>query len=252
MGDGPSIAQLRKATQDRPDKHDFYMWGVIRKISVYVTWLAVRTPITPNQITLFSMIFGLAGASFFASANPLWWLVGWAIVNVHLVLDQVDGEVARWRKAMTKFGYFFDEITHPIVNTALFVAVSIGVYSALGDVRLLFAGMIFVFSASIMRMIGLYSDYASKGMYKLRTQRIGTPKNWARRIANIPSGLGGYFHVFAFAALLDLCVAMFAVGTTSPISSVRELFFLMASIVIPLLCVKRAAMLRKTLKDSRL
>ncbi|MCX6820552.1 MAG: CDP-alcohol phosphatidyltransferase family protein [Candidatus Aenigmarchaeota archaeon] len=251
MANGPSIEQLRKATQDRPDKHDFYMWGVMRKISTYVTWIAVRTSITPNQITLFSMIFGLAGASFFASANPLYWIVGWAVVNVHLILDQVDGEVARWRKAMTKFGYFFDEITHPIVNTALFVAVSIGVYSSLGDVRLLFIGLALVFSASIVRMTGVYSDYVMGTMYRLRATRIDTPKSWARRIGGIPSGLGGYFHMFAFAALLDMFATMPAFGGFA-IGGFRGLFFLLAALAMPLFCVKKIAKLRKTLKDSRL
>jgi len=251
MTDGPSIEQLRKATQDRPDRHDFYMWGIIRKISVYVTWFVVRMPVTPNQITLLSMIFGLAGAAFFASTNPIYWLAGWAVVNMHFILDQVDGEVARWRKTVTKFGYFFDEITHPIVNMAMFIAVSIGVYSAIGDVRLLFIGLALVFSASLVRMIGLYSDYITGAMYRLRGSRIDTSKGWVKRMLGIPSGLGGYFHVFAFAALLDVFVPMPAVGRFA-IGGFREVFFLLISLAMPLLCVKKIAKLRKTLKDSRL
>jgi len=252
MPAGPTMEQLRKVTQDRPDKHDFYMWSVMRRISIYVTWLSVRTPVTPNQITLLSLLAGLAGAAFFASSDPLYWLAGWLVVNIHLILDQVDGEVARWKKMTTKFGYFFDEVTHPIVNTALFVAAAMGLYAMSGDAQMLVVGLTLVFSASVLRMAGVYSDYASKNMYKLETRKLGAPKSWVARIAGVPFGLGGYFHVLSLAALLDVLFIAPVVNVGITISSSREIFFLAMAAAVPLFCVKKIFRLRKTLKDSRL
>ena len=252
MASEPTIDQLRKATHDRPDKHDFYMWGVIRKISIYFTWMFVRTPITPNQITLLSLLFGVAGATFFSSADPMYWLAGWFVVNMHLVLDQADGETARWKKMSTKFGYFFDEITHPLVNVALFAAASVGVYAAANDVRILMVGLSLVFSAWTLRASGLYSDFISGSMFKLRTDVKSTPTGWLKRVAGIPTGLGGYFHVFAAAALLDILFSFrfeyggFAIGSS------RELFLVAAAVAIPVMALRKAYALRKRLKDSRL
>ena len=151
----PSIDELKKICQDRPDKHDFYMWGVIRKISIYLTWLFVRTPITPNQLTVFSIGFGLMGALFFLSPNPWYWIAGWLVINLHLILDQCDGEVAYYKKKVTKFGYLFDQISHPIVNTFFFLMVMIGVYSMTNNLLYLFLGAILTFSVSIYRLAGL-------------------------------------------------------------------------------------------------
>ena len=248
----PTIEQLRKICQDRPDKHDFYMWGVARKVSIYITWLAVRTPITPNQITLLSLLFGVAGAAFFASVSPVYWIVGWLVVNAHLILDQVDGEVAYYKKMLTKFGYFFDEITHPIVNAALFMAVAASAYYASNNPNMLFLGMTFLYSALILRAIGVYSDFATNRMFKLKTERREMPRSWIGRITSMPFGLGGYFHIFVAAAILDIFFT-FTIGYGDFIvGSFRELFFVSAAIAMFLAVIGKMFNLRGKLKDSRI
>lgn len=252
MASGPTIEQLRRETQDRPDRHDFYMWGVARKLSVYVTWLAVRTPITPNQVTAIGIIFGVFGALMFSFPNPMFWVLGWLAANVYFILDQTDGEVARYKRMTTKFGYFLDEISHPIVNNALFLAAGLGLYASSGSVQPLIVGLAALFFASLLRFVGAYSDFVKKTMLKLRTEKIEMSRSWLKRAAGIPMGLGGYFHILFLAAVLDALLPMKISEWVLPISSFRELFLVVITAAMPLIAAWKITTLGKTLKGSKL
>lgn len=245
----PSIEELRKICQDRPDKHDFYMWGIIRKISIRLTWLFVKTPITPNQITTLSIMFGLLGSLGVLYSNPWYWVVGWIVIHLHLILDQCDGEVAYYKKNVTKFGYFFDEISHPIVNTFFFVMLMIGVYNITNDLLYLFFGAILVFSVSIYRMVGLYESYISKEMFKITTKKADMPKSWVKRIIGIPKGLGGYFHIFLVSAVLDIASETL---NFLPAINYRAGFLMVMAIGFPVILLKKIYNLKKYLKDEKL
>lgn len=249
----PSIEELKKICQGRPDKHDFYMWGVIRKISVYFTWVFVKTPITPNQLTLLSIAFGLLGSLFFISPNPWYWVAGWVVVHLHFILDQCDGEVAYYKKKVTKFGYFFDEIAHPIVNIFFFAMLTIGIYNMTKTVESVVLGTILIFVASIHRMVGLYEDYSDKVMFKVKTKKIDMPKGWVRRIVGIPKGLGGYFHIFLVAAILDIATENSILPTALPTPvNYRAAFLFIMAIGFCAVLMKRIYNLRNRLKEEKL
>jgi len=245
----PTIEELRRICQDRPDKHDFYMWGVIRKISIYFTWMFVRTPITPNWITILSISFGLVGSSFFLSPNPWYWVVGWLVINLHLILDQCDGEVAYYKKNIMKFGYFFDQMSHAIVNTLFFLMLTIGIYNMTNNILYLILGGSLVLSLSAFyRMVGLYEAHINKEMFKIKTKKVDMPKSWVRRIIGIPRGLGGYFHIFLVAAVLDIVAGdMF-----SPSINFRVFFLVVVGICFLVVLIKRILSLEERLKDEKL
>lgn len=244
----PTIEELKKICQDRPNKRDFYMWGIIRKISIYLTWFFIKTPITPNQLTILSIIFGLIGSLFFLFSNPWYWVIGWFVINVHLILDQCDGEVAYYKKRITKFGYFFDEISHPIVNLFFLLMVTIGIFNMTKNAIYLFLGGLLILSISIFRMFGLYDDYVKNRMFKIRTKKIDMPKSWIKRIIGIPKGLGGYFHVFLVPAVLDLLALMMFKETVN----FRGITLAITSIVFPVFLIKKIYDFKKSLKDEKL
>jgi 1L-myo-inositol 1-phosphate cytidylyltransferase / CDP-L-myo-inositol myo-inositolphosphotransferase len=61
-----------------------------------------RTSITPNQVTLLTMLIGLAVTAFFATGH-LWW--GVALAYTIEVLDGVDGKLARTKVETTAAGH---------------------------------------------------------------------------------------------------------------------------------------------------
>jgi phosphatidylglycerophosphate synthase len=89
-----------------------------RPISMYVTRHLIRTPITPNQMTVIANVIGLAGVLLVFQAT--WWTLaaGALLVNLQSVLDGCDGELARLELKSSRFGEWFDNVTDDHVNMA--------------------------------------------------------------------------------------------------------------------------------------
>jgi archaetidylinositol phosphate synthase len=78
-----------------------------------VAEVCIRLGLTPNQISLLSVIFGLACAvSFFGSQ----FLLGALLLFISAVLDLVDGAVARKKHSQTKFGAVVDWVADKYVD----------------------------------------------------------------------------------------------------------------------------------------
>lgn len=87
-----------------------------------------NTPITPNQVTGFSLVLSLAGAGMFAwgEGAAIHW--GAAIFVLSRFIDHMDGELARLTGKTSSFGYYFDAITGVIAYATLFIGIGIGLW----------------------------------------------------------------------------------------------------------------------------
>jgi len=72
------------------------------------------------------LVFGLVGSALVLGGDG-WAVAGFACLFVYYVLDCVDGEVARFRKAEKLVWGFYDFLFHLAVKTAFFVC--LGVYA---------------------------------------------------------------------------------------------------------------------------
>jgi phosphatidylglycerophosphate synthase len=121
---------------------------LIRSISLRITNLLWRTPIHPNHITCISILSGLIGAvcasqGAFAPAGLLLFL--------QIVLDSVDGELARLRFQRSRLGMNLDNYGDEIVDNSFIAGVGLGLggtWAVLGVaaacLRLLSAGSLYV------------------------------------------------------------------------------------------------------------
>ena len=96
----------------------------MRSLSPYVAWLALRMGFSPNHLTYLMMVSGVL-AGFVVSlpvsgTGALWTALGGALlVQVYLLLDCVDGEVARYLRQTSVAGVFLDRIGHYLSEVAL-------------------------------------------------------------------------------------------------------------------------------------
>ena len=95
-----------------------------RPISRRLSTMLVRTPITPNQITVFSFLLSLAGAACLATADHVWWVVGAAAVQLASIVDGCDGEIARLKVMGTARGAWLDTLLDRYADVALALAVT--------------------------------------------------------------------------------------------------------------------------------
>jgi phosphatidylglycerophosphate synthase len=85
-----------------------------------------RTPITPNGVSLLSLIAGLASAWYFSfgTAHALLWGGIWlAIANT---LDCADGQLARIQQSGTMLGRIIDGCIDYIIGVAVFLGMGAG------------------------------------------------------------------------------------------------------------------------------
>ena len=97
-----------------------------RHLSLAASRTLLDTTITPNQMTVFSTILGLIGASFFLSDTRLNYVIGACMIWLHSVLDGCDGELARVRFQESSFGSDLDFWGDNLVHLALFTCLGVG------------------------------------------------------------------------------------------------------------------------------
>jgi phosphatidylglycerophosphate synthase len=93
----------------------------MREISLRWTRHLVTTRVTPNQLTCLMVLAGLAaGAALLIPGLP-GALLGALLIQLYLLLDCVDGEVARWREQTSITGVYLDRVGHYLCEAALLV-----------------------------------------------------------------------------------------------------------------------------------
>ena len=97
-----------------------------RHISLAVSSRLLDTFVTPNQMTLFSTLLGLIGASFFLGDTRLAYVCGSLLIWLHSVLDGCDGELARVRFQESAFGSDLDFWGDNLVHISLFSCLGLG------------------------------------------------------------------------------------------------------------------------------
>lgn len=95
-----------------------------RKISIAISKRLVETSITPNQITVISMLIGLLGAFFMGISRGLWQILGSILFLTHSIMDGCDGEIARIKFSESRLGGLLDFWGDNVVHSAVFIAIA--------------------------------------------------------------------------------------------------------------------------------
>ena len=135
-----SIRELRKICQSK--KQPLYMRLVSMKISIYITKLLLYTKISADYVTMFMILLLIVGSVLMAFGS-LWMLfIGIMIIHFTIILDNVNGEVARYNKEDGIIGTFLEQVYHNLAIPLIFFSLSLGVFIKTGDIALLVFGFL--------------------------------------------------------------------------------------------------------------
>ncbi|QKW09958.1 CDP-alcohol phosphatidyltransferase family protein [Streptomyces sp. NA04227] len=143
--DIPPLAEVRRITQKKRDA-----WWTVMLVDPLATPLvrqvAMRTRITPNQITWGAFVLGLVSAGFFVLGDWQWLVAGAVVYHLSFVLDCMDGKVARLTGQGSVFGAWLDFVFDRIRVMACAVALAYGQYERTGETRYIWlaAGVVFL------------------------------------------------------------------------------------------------------------
>ena len=104
------------------------------------------------MITGLSVVMGVLGASFLILKNPIYWILGWGILQLFSILDSSDGQVARYTKSSTKYGSYLDDLVHVTVESLIFIVMTFGLYNAFNDISIFAFGLSSVWCMMMFRI----------------------------------------------------------------------------------------------------
>ena len=158
-------ARLRLKLANRAND-GFYSVFFLRKISKLFTWLAVRLKMTPNQVTLISFGIGLLSAYEFSKGNFWAIFAGAVLLQLSIIIDCVDGELARYTRQFSQLGAWLDAITDRIKEYLVFFALAYGAAKNGHDLWILAMGMM------LFQTFRHLSDYNFARINKIRSSYL--------------------------------------------------------------------------------
>ncbi len=102
------------------------LFPLVRHLSCRLTPILLKTSLTPNQITIISLLLGLSCAACFAFGNWIAGIIGGVLLLASYTFDNCDGEVARIKKLSSEIGAKLDDMSDWIVDASFFAALGYG------------------------------------------------------------------------------------------------------------------------------
>ncbi|MCH7831342.1 MAG: CDP-alcohol phosphatidyltransferase family protein [Proteobacteria bacterium] len=86
----------------------------------------VKSPVTPNQMTMFTLAVAVAGAGLLATGDAVNADWGAGLFVLARFLDHFDGELARQKDMTSRLGYYLDYVSGALSYAALFLCMGFG------------------------------------------------------------------------------------------------------------------------------
>jgi hypothetical protein len=223
MNSVPSIKELKPICQTaKSAEHDsLYGRKVVRKASIRFTWVFLHSRISANVVTcLWGASFLLAAFVFSLGIYPLI-IIAPLLVHLGYILDDTDGEIARFRKTSSKKGEYLDRIFHDITYPSLFIGISVGVYLNTHDWVILLLGMICAMFRAQLWLIDLEKIPIPTEKKPITTEEILTDSsktteekkpsllNSIRKKGIDPIGIDSMIYILLIGSILNLMFYVF-------------------------------------------
>ncbi|MCB2204516.1 CDP-alcohol phosphatidyltransferase family protein [bacterium] len=151
---------------------EFFDLTFYRPLAFLFVKAVYHTELTPNQITLLSMLAGVLAGVAFGVGGATMLLAAGVLLIVNDVLDCSDGQLARLKKNGTRIGRILDGVADYIVAAAVYLGMGIGFASTSDDP--LFWWMMILLAAGSNAVHSIQVDYYRNRYLDIVLQRVST------------------------------------------------------------------------------
>ncbi len=195
-----SVKELWKICYGNQNVYRAWFNKYVSKVSIYITWLLLHTPITPNQVTIIELVLVIISSGFLFSGSLLYIFIGFLIIQFTNLLDCVDGEIARYRKKSSLVGVHLEDIYHQLISYLMFFPLAFGVFLQTGWKSVLIFGFLCsIFSKSVI-IPSMYSAIIDTRLHRNTPLGYLKQKNKSNAInlqgSNIGKGLSDIYDKF--------------------------------------------------------
>ncbi|RKS05475.1 phosphatidylglycerophosphate synthase [Nocardiopsis sp. Huas11] len=126
----PSVAEVRAGGQpagikERVNEEHWAGRLYMRDLSPYLSTVFVRLRVPPNPITYLMMVFGVLSGIVVAFGGVWSAVLAALFIQIYLLLDCSDGEVARYTGRTSVAGIYLDRIGHYVSEIALLIGLGV-------------------------------------------------------------------------------------------------------------------------------
>jgi phosphatidylglycerophosphate synthase len=97
----------------------------MRRVSPYVTRLILPTRVSADAVTGATLAAGLAAATLLTVPGVIPAAGALLLIQLQMLLDCSDGEIARWRRQYSTAGIYLDRMSHYVTETAFPIALGV-------------------------------------------------------------------------------------------------------------------------------
>ncbi|HUF37937.1 MAG TPA: CDP-alcohol phosphatidyltransferase family protein [Anaerolineales bacterium] len=196
----PSVQELKRFKHAKGDPRAFWFDG----LSTPIVRLLFKTPITPLQVNFSASVVGLLMGLAFIPGTLWGRFLGFGLFFLYIILDAVDGQLARARVDITLKGAYLDKMGHYVVYPVAGMAIGYGSFVTTGSPVMLWMGFLLglsqtISSASRDSFRAIYKDRAESAPEKIEYERAGPVKRLALRLLRFETLL----YLVVFSALAD-------------------------------------------------
>ena len=189
----------------------------VRKASFLFTWLFINIGFSSNNVTAISIFVTIASCILYTIPSTWALITAVVLINFWLVLDCVDGNIARCVKQKKLYGSFIDAVGGYYTVAFIYLAIGISSYNTgglcfeAGNKWILVAGAVSSISDILSRLI--YVNYCGvlrkedvDGVSEeKKRQKEKYTLNWLRKRVGREIGISGFFMFFTILGLLFNC-----------------------------------------------
>ena len=203
-----------------------------RKISAVISRQLAKTPVTPNQISIATMLVSCLAAWWMTSQVYLWFAAGGVLFQIASILDGCDGEVARLKRMASAKGEWVDTIADKISYLCFYLCITYGMYLKESDSLFLAIGLgattlyHLIIPLEYRYLCSSGSGSAAKFLHKLTS--TDSHKSWFQRLcASLSFACRRDFFAAACCVLallnrLDIIYWLFVTGSVLVFSTVAR------------------------------
>jgi phosphatidylglycerophosphate synthase len=134
------------------------------------SWL-VKTPFTPNQLTLSGLVLGVLTGWFFAQGDYFNGVLGGLVLVFSGIWDCCDGDVARLKFMESDYGEYLDTMCDNIINILTFIGIAIGVAKQSGLLASLIPFVLLLIGGTLIFILIYFPKGSGKG-YSFKGTRM--------------------------------------------------------------------------------
>jgi len=125
-----SIKKIKESLPKKKNsKSSIWVKIIIRKLSFIFTFIFINLGSSAWFASIFSIFVALTGSVLLCINQPIYRIIGMILVEFWLVMDCVDGNIARVKKESSETGEFIDALSGYYITAFVFLAIGVAAFN---------------------------------------------------------------------------------------------------------------------------